>query len=62
MEIPKIITANNRRYILVKEYPSHILYRDAITGTRTSFQRYDLGIIEEKATRGTTGYHRNFNW
>lgn len=34
MKIPKIISKNNREYILVKEYPSFIMYKDMTTGVK----------------------------
>ena len=58
MEIPKSIIYKNRRYELVKEYPSFILYRNKETGLKETFHRYELGMIEE-TTRIATGYHRD---
>lgn len=48
MKIPKIISKNGHEYILVKEYPNFILYKDMITGVKETFQRYDLGLVKEK--------------
>lgn len=48
MKIPKIISCNNREYIIVKEYPNFVLYRDWITGIRECFSFHELGLIEYK--------------
>ena len=48
MKIPRIISKNGHEYILVKEYPNFILYKDTITGVKETFQRYDLGLVKEK--------------
>ena len=61
MEIPKNIICRNRRYELVKEYPSFILYRDKETGVRETFHRCELGLIEE-AIKEASGYHRKNIW
>lgn len=47
MKIPKIISKNNHEYILVKEYPNFILYKDMLTGARETFTKYDLGLLKE---------------
>ena len=47
MKIPKIISVDNREYILIKEYDKYISYKDMITGCRTSFHKQELGLIEE---------------
>lgn len=47
MNIPKIISKNNHEYILVKEYPNHVLYMDMLTHTRECFTRHELGMIKE---------------
>lgn len=46
MKIPKIISKNNHEYILEKEYPNFIMYKDMITGTRECFKRQELGLIK----------------
>lgn len=46
MKIPKIIGKNNREYILVKEYPSFILYKDMTTGVKRYFKKQELGLVE----------------
>ena len=51
MKIPKIISKNGHEYILVQEYPSHILYKDMITGVKVSFKPYDLGLIKPVTVR-----------
>ena len=61
MEIPKNIICRNRRYELVKEYPSFILYKDKETGVRETFHRSDLGLIEE-AERTWSGFHKKNIW
>ena len=47
MKIPKVISKNNHEYILVKEYPNFILYKDLITGVKECFTLYQLGLIRE---------------
>jgi hypothetical protein len=59
MDIPKNIRHRNRKYELIKEYPSFILYRDIETGVRETFHRCELGMIEE-AIRTYTGYHTKY--
>jgi len=44
----KIISKNNREYILVKEYPNFIQYKDMITGLKECFKRDELEHIKEK--------------
>ena len=51
MNIPKIISKNEHKYIFVKEYPSHILYKDIKTGVKVSFKPYDLGLIQPVTVR-----------
>ena len=46
MKIPKIIGKNNREYILVKEYPNFIMYKDMITGVKVNFKRQELGLVK----------------
>lgn len=48
MKIPKIISRNNREYILVKVYPNHYLYEEMITGFKECFLIQDL--VQIKAT------------
>lgn len=48
MKIPKVISKNNHEYILVKEYPNFILYKDLLTGVKECFTLYQLGLIEEE--------------
>lgn len=43
MKIPKIISKNNHEYILVKEYPNHVMYMDMLTHVKECFSRYELG-------------------
>lgn len=47
MKIPKIISKNNHEYILVKEYPNHILYMDMLTHAKECFSRQELGMVKE---------------
>lgn len=47
MRIPKIISKNNHEYILVKEYPNHILYMDMLTHVKECFSRHELGLVKE---------------
>ena len=54
MKIPKIISKNGHEYILVQEYPNHILYKDMITGVRVSFKPYDLGLIKSVTIKPRT--------
>ena len=49
MKIPKIISKNNKEYILVKEYPNFIQYKDMITGVKECFKRDE--IIKRKERR-----------
>lgn len=46
MKIPKIISKNNHEYILEKEYPNFIMYKDMITGAKECFKRQELGLIK----------------
>ena len=48
MKIPKVISKNNHEYILVKEYPNFISYKDLITGVKECFTPFQLGLIEEQ--------------
>lgn len=48
MKIPKVISKNNHEYILVKEYPNFILYKDLLTGVKECFTPFQLGLIEEQ--------------
>lgn len=48
MKIPKVISKNNHEYILVKEYPNFILYKDLLTGVKECFTLYQLGLIKEQ--------------
>lgn len=57
MKIPKIISKNNREYILVKEYPNFIMYKDMITGVKHCFKKQDLGLV--KPTNIMRGVKRN---
>ena len=43
MRIPKIISKNNHEYILIKEYPNHVMYMDMLTHVKECFSRYELG-------------------
>lgn len=47
MKIPKIISKNNREYILVKEYPNYYLYKDMMTGFNECFHKQELGLVKE---------------
>ncbi len=47
MTIPKIISKNNHEYILEKEYPNFIMYKDMITGFKECFNRQELGLVKE---------------
>lgn len=47
MGIPKIISKNNHEYILIKEYPNHVMYMDMLTHVKECFSRYDLGMVKE---------------
>lgn len=47
MKIPKIISKNNRKYILVKEYFNFIMYEDLITHCKECFNKQELGLIKE---------------
>ena len=47
MKIPKIISKNKHQYILVKEYPNHILYMDMLTYAKECFSRHELGMVKE---------------
>lgn len=51
MKIPKIISKDGREYIFVKQYPNYISYKDMITGTRISFQPFDLGLVKPVIVR-----------
>lgn len=57
MKIPKITSKNNREYILVKEYPNFIMYKDMITGVKADFNRQELGLV--KPTNIMRGVKRN---
>lgn len=57
MRIPKIISKNNREYILAKEYPNFIMYKDMITGVKVNFKRQELGLV--KPTNIMRGVKRN---
>lgn len=57
MKIPKIISKNNREYILVKEYPNFIIYKDMITGVKANFKRQELGLV--KSTNIMQGFCLN---
>ena len=48
MKIPKIISKNNHEYIFVKVYPSHVLYKEMITGILECFLKQDLIILERR--------------
>lgn len=48
MRIPKIITSNGNQFILVKEYPNFVMYKDMITGVKECFNKQDLGLIERQ--------------
>ncbi len=48
MKIPKIISKNNHEYILEKEYPNFIMYRDMLTGVKECFNRHELGLIKKQ--------------
>lgn len=50
MEIPKIITKNNRKYISIKEYERFVLYREKETGYKECFNKQDIGVLEKMAT------------
>jgi len=47
MKIPKIISKNNREYILVKEYEKYVRYKDMITDTMICFDKQELGLVKE---------------
>lgn len=47
MKIPKIISKNNREYILVKQYKNYALYEDMITKVKECFTYQELGLIKE---------------
>lgn len=62
MKIPKVISIDGREYIIIKEYDNFILYKDMITGTKTSFHKQELGLIEEtekikEASKGGASVH-----
>lgn len=46
MRIPKIISKNNREYILVKEYSNYCLYQEMIVGYKECFLIQDLVQIK----------------
>lgn len=47
MKIPKIISVNNREYILIKEYKKFALYKNMITEVRECFNYHELGLVKE---------------
>jgi hypothetical protein len=51
MKIPKIISKNNHKYILVKEYKNFIMYEDMITHSKECFNRQELGLVKEQMER-----------
>lgn len=62
MKIQKVISIDGREYIYIKEYNNFILYKDMITGCRTSFHKQELGLIEEtekikEASKGGASVH-----
>lgn len=57
MKIPKIISKNNREYILVKEYPNFIMYKDMITGVKHCLKKQELGLV--KPTNIMRGFCQN---
>lgn len=57
MRIPKIISKNNHEYILEKEYPNFIMYKDMITGAKENFKRQELGLV--KPTNIMKGIKKN---
>ena len=61
MDIPKNIIYKNRRYELVKKYPSFALYIDKQTGNRETFHNWDLGLITE-TEKTIDGYRRTSIW
>lgn len=48
MRIPKIISNNNKEFILVKTYKNYALYQDMITGIKECFTYYELGLIKDQ--------------
>ena len=48
MRIPKVISSNNREYILVKAYGRYALYKDMITGVKECFTYHELGLIKDR--------------
>ena len=42
MEIPKMISKNNKEYIFVKKYPNFYMYEDKITHYKECFLLQDL--------------------
>ena len=52
MRIPKIISKGERVYIIEKEYPNFVLYKDMKTGVKECFKLVDLVHIEQKV-KGT---------
>lgn len=57
MRIPKIISKNNHEYILEKEYPNFIMYKDMITGVKENVKRQELGLV--KPTNIMKGIKKN---
>lgn len=47
MRIPKIISKNNREYILVKEYDTYVRYKDMMTEFNECFHKQELGLVKE---------------
>lgn len=47
MKIPKIISIDNREYILIKEYERYALYKNMITEARECFTYHELGLVKE---------------
>ena len=47
MKIPKIITSKGKQFILVKEYPNFIMYKDMLTGVKECFNKQELGILKK---------------
>ena len=56
MTTPKIISKDNREYILVKKYPNFILYKDMITGSKECFKIQELKLILKRRK----DHERNF--
>ena len=58
MRIPKIVSQNNKEYIIIKEYPNFVLYVDWITGVKECFTYHELGLIQPIDKKWT---RRNFS-